>query len=108
METAMDNLPTLPDDDTEREAFWSQHVESWRQSNLSQREYARQKHLPIARFTYWKNKLYPSSRESGFVRVNVESDAPIRIHHRSGTVVECLPGTDVNWLRSLLGISDAS
>jgi|TARA_B100000315_G_scaffold259247_1_gene314497 hypothetical protein len=104
----MENLPAIPEEDSERTVFWTQHVEAWHQSAFSQREYARQHQLPIARFTYWKNKLYPNPRESGFVQVNLEASASVRIHHPTGTVIECLAGTDVGWLRSLLGMMHAS
>lgn len=104
----MDTEPTIPEDNDERKAYWQEHVDAWRQSHLSQREYARQHGLPIARFTYWKNKLYPNTRSSGFVELQVESTAPVRIHHPSGPVIDCPPGTDVHWLRALLGIDHAS
>ena len=104
----METLPTIPEDQAGRETFWAHHIEKWRQSNLSQREYARRHQLPVVRFTYWKNKFHPSRKESEFIRVDVESSAPVRIHVRSGTVVECLPGTDITWLRALFGMHDAT
>lgn len=104
----MDNNPVIPEDDAGRAAFWREHVEAWRQSQLSQRGYARQHDLPIARFTYWKNKLYPSKPSGDFVEVNVSAGALVRIHHPSGMVIECMPDTSVRWLRDLLGFDDAS
>ena len=104
----MDHTPVIPEDDAGREAFWTEHIEAWRQSNLSQREYARRHDLPIARFTYWKNKLYPREPSSSFVELKMEPGMPVRIQHPAGAVIECLPGTDVRWLRALLGIDDAS
>lgn len=103
----MEDSPIIPEDDAGREAFWTEHVEAWRQSNLSQRAYARQHGLPIVRFTYWKNKRYPGRRSSGFVELKVEA-TPVRIYHDSGAVIECTPGTSVPWLRQLLGLDDAS
>jgi len=104
----MEKLPTIPEDNEQRTAFWTRHIEAWRQSNTSQAEYVRRHGLPIARFSYWKHKLYPSPRGSGFVRVDLESNVPVRIHHPAGMVIECLPGTDIHWLHALLGMSDAS
>lgn len=104
-----DLVPALPVEDSERVAFWTRHIEAWRQSGCSQAAYVQQHHLPLARFGYWKRKLDAERTQTSFVRVNVEpSAAPVRIHHRSGTLVECRPGTDVRWLRDLLGMDDAS
>lgn len=104
----MENTTRIPDEGADREQFWTAHVEAWQQSELSQREYARQHGLPIARFTYWKNKLYPAERSAEFVELKVNAAAPVRIYHRSGTVIECMPGTEVRWLQALLGMADAS
>jgi hypothetical protein len=99
----------LPVDDADRVSFWTQHLQDWQRSGLSQAAYVRQHQLPLARFGYWKRKLDSDATRTGFVRVTVApSTAPVRIHHRSGTLIECLPGTDIQWLRDLLGMSDAS
>ena len=102
------NLPAIPEDNNGRQAFWTRHVENWRRSDLPQTQYAREHQMPLARFTYWKNKLYPSNEPSEFVQVNIEPSVPVRMHHHSGTVIECAAGTDVIWLRALLGLRDAS
>lgn len=97
----------LPDNDEERTTFWLRHVEAWQQSGLSQSAYAAEQHLPFSRFNYWKRKLNIRAPGS-FVQVNLEPGASVRIYHRSGTVVECLSGTDTHWLRSLLGMDHAT
>jgi hypothetical protein len=33
---------------------------------------------------------------------------PVRLIHPNGLVIECQAGTDVSWLRLLLGLADAS
>lgn len=104
----MEHLPAIPNEGPEREAFWTRHIEAWRQSELSQRAYARAHGLPIVRFTYWKNKLCPSSRRSAFVEVEVARGGPVRIHHHSGVMIECTAGTDARWLQALLGLDHAS
>jgi hypothetical protein len=101
------HLPAIPEGNTERAAFWASHIEDLLQSNLSHRAYAEQHGLPLARLTYWKQKLRPRPRSTAFVRASVEATSPVRIHHRSGAVIECLPGTDVAWLKQLLGMPDA-
>jgi len=103
-----EHLPAIPESNTERAAFWARHVEDLLQSKLSHRAYAEQHGLPLARLTYWKQKLRPQPRSTAFVRASVEATSPVRIHHRSGAVIECLPGTDVVWLKQLLGMPDAS
>lgn len=40
----------------DKEHYWQKHVESWRQSNLSQVEYCRLNDLPIGNFGYWKRR----------------------------------------------------
>ncbi|MFQ5645270.1 MAG: hypothetical protein ACE5FQ_16465, partial [Thiogranum sp.] len=108
----MDNTDNfdIPEDDAEREAFWRKHVQGWQCSGLTQRQYVREHGLPLARFTYWKGKLFPreSRLPSSFVQVDVEPALPVRIRHASGVVIECAPGTDPSWLRGLLGFTDAS
>lgn len=104
-----DHVPqVLPDDDADRVSFWTKHVQAWQHSRLSQAAYVRQHRLPLARFGYWKRKL-DAETKSGFVRVTVaQTTTPVRFHHRNGTLVECLPGTDAHWLRDLLRMNDAS
>ena len=104
----MENLPGVPESDSERTAFWTRHVEAWRQTSLSQNEYIRQNGLPVARFTYWKNKLYPRVKSADFVRVDTSTSSLVRIHHPSGMIIECQSGTDAHWLKVLLGITHAS
>lgn len=88
-----EHLPAIPAGSTERAAFWPRHIEDLLQSNLSHRGYAEQDGLPLARLTYWKQKLRPRPKFTAFVRASVETTSPVRIHHRSGAVIECLPGT---------------
>ena len=101
------DLTPLPDDDLTRATFWKQHVDAWGDTDLSQREYARQHELSIVRFTYWKNKFYPKTSpvHGDFVPVRIEgSQVPVRLIHPGGVVIECSAGTDVSWLQSLFGL----
>jgi hypothetical protein len=102
--------PTFNDDQT-REDFWREHVETWRRSGLSQSEFAQTQGLVLSQFSYWKRKFdsvtHTTSRKS-FVPVTMTGHSPtVRLLHPNGLVIECLPGTDTGWLRSLIGISDA-
>lgn len=40
----------------EKRRYWQGHIESWRQSGLSQAEYCRRQSLSIKTFGYWKRK----------------------------------------------------
>jgi hypothetical protein len=46
----------------EKRRYWQGHIESWRQSGLSQAEYCRRNTLPIKSFGYWKSRNSRSSR----------------------------------------------
>lgn len=41
----------------QKRRLWTQHIEDWQATDLSQVEYCRQHHLIVHRFTYWKQKL---------------------------------------------------
>ena len=100
----------MPVSNQGRTTFWRQHVDCWQESSLSQREYARTHGLAIARFTYWKNKLYPNVpvQKKDFVPVRMGAPSGgVRLSHPSGLVIECPVGTDVGWLHSLLGLPHA-
>ena len=45
--------PTLP-----RQQFWSQHIDAWRSSGLSQAAYCREHQLRPNQLTYWKRRLF--------------------------------------------------
>ncbi len=108
-----DELSAVAGDDEARSRFWQHHLNAWQTSGLTQRAYAREHNLPVARFTYWKGKFYPSTPiakggESDFVSVRLDTiQSPVRLRHPGGVIVECPAGTDVIWLRSLMGFSSA-
>lgn len=111
MEAEVTDPSSLPGRAVAKTAFWQQHIDTWRDSELTQRVYARQHGLAVARFVYWKNKLYPNprSKQKQFVPVRVAATQhPIRLIHPNGLIIECNPGTDVIWLRSLMGLTSAS
>lgn len=47
----------------EKRRCWQGHIESWRQSGVSQAEYCRRNSLPIKSFGYWKKRNSNASRE---------------------------------------------
>ena len=111
MESETTDPSSLPGRAAAKTAFWQQHVDAWQTSKLTQREYAKQHGLAVARFVYWKNKLSPNPRakKKQFVPVRISTpQQQIRLIHPGGYVVECHAGTDVSWLRSLMGLNSAS
>ena len=111
MELETTDPSSLPGRDASKAVFWKQHVDAWQDSKLTQRAYARQHDLVVARFVYWKNKLCPNprKRQKQFVPVRISTtQQPIRLTHPNGMVIECSPGTDVLWLRSLMGLANAT
>lgn len=60
---------TWKEKNQERQAFWSNHLEQWSASGLTQREYCRQNNLISHRFTYWKIKLNGTHLPVKFVQV---------------------------------------
>lgn len=110
MEIETADASSLPGRATAKTAFWQQHVKAWQDSKLTQRAYAKQHGLVVARFVYWKNKLYPAPRtkQKQFVPVRVATPQhPVRLIHPGGFVIECTAGTDVSWLRSLMELNSA-
>jgi len=111
MEIETTDVSSLPGQATAKTAFWQQHVKAWQDSKLTQRAYAKKHGLVVARFVYWKNKLYPSSRTEQKQFVPVRATTPqhsVRLINPNGFVIECTAGTDVSWLRSLMGLNSAS
>ena len=53
---------------TRKEQHWQEHINNWRESGLSQKEYGRRHSLALATFGYWKRKLQcnPISSEKKF------------------------------------------
>jgi len=61
----------------ELQHLWEVHIESWKQSGLSQRAYCQQNGLQAHRFSYWKLKLLRTQSEcvdsassSNFIQLN--------------------------------------
>ena len=63
-----------------RRDFWSDHIKSWRSSNLSQSEYCRRKNLDINLFSKWKRR----NANTGFVEVKTK----VSEHDRAGNFME--------------------
>jgi hypothetical protein len=58
----------------EKRRTWTAHIEAWKNSDLSQVEYCREKNLSRHQFTYWNCKLRKKDAVT-FVRI---SGTPLR------------------------------
>jgi len=58
----------------EPKKFWTEHVDSWQQTDLTQAAYCQKHDLLVHRFGYWKRKLIEPEKHlpevQGFVHVN--------------------------------------
>jgi len=69
----------------QRSQFWQSHLETWKDSGLSQAEYCRQKELKSRIFTYWKLKLSSQDSPVELVQVCTESIPSIPRFNHSGS-----------------------
>ena len=86
-------------------------VESWKQSGLTQIEFARDHNLTLSKFRYWVHKsriLGTGDASSGFVRLSGNgfslsgTNGEIRLHYPNGVWLS-LPGhTPVSVLKTLV------
>jgi len=55
----------------EKRRAWQQHIQSWRQSGLTQIGYCRRHDLKFHSFVYWRDKFIPktATTASGFVEI---------------------------------------
>lgn len=67
----------------EKQNLWSEHIQRWQESGLTQQGYCREHHLAPHQFTYWKHKLLKGSdvatpaggTKSAFVQAQVNTIA---------------------------------
>lgn len=68
------------------EKFWTDHVASWQETDLTQRAYCQKHELPVHRFGYWKRKLTEPTEQlpavQGFIQLNPMTSA------HSGLIVQ--------------------
>jgi hypothetical protein len=89
-------------------------VESWRESDKTQIEFARENGLTVSKFRYWVHKSRNSNSSSqlmtssGFIRLpdknlipNQTEDA-IRLHYPNGVWLSLPAGTSINVLKNLV------
>jgi hypothetical protein len=96
--------------------FWSRHVEAWRASGLSQREYCRRHKLLKGTLGYWSSTL---GRENGagldlveVGRTTVEPkpatpSRPIEVVVEGRYLMRLWPGTDRGHMQEVLSVLEA-
>lgn len=85
----------------QKQAFWQSHLEGWRQSRLSQRDYCQQHGLAYTSFGYWRgrinrrlppdNKLIPVKLAEPQVSVRIFLPGGIRLEVPTQALAEILP-----------------
>ena len=58
-----------------RSEYWSQHIENWSNSDLTQVEYCRQNELNRHTFNYWKSKLNRKETFRPFLPVSIQPES---------------------------------
>lgn len=88
--------------------FWRAHLEAWRRSDLTQREYCAAQGLGEKAFYRWRRKEREAvaSAQSSLTLVPVSVGAPVtgsvvRLHSPGGWRIE-LPAGSAPWLADLL------
>ena len=95
---------------TQKYRYWQEHLERWRQSDLSQAEYCRQNGLKPRRWNYWKRNLARRSNpDVSFVPVQLSSSLPVPVTRSNlslftsnGYKVEVGIGFDPTTLKQLI------
>jgi len=87
--------------------FYQKHIEHWRQSQLSQKEYCRQNEIIPHRFTYWKKRLADDQVGLAFVPVPLVQNFPastsrIDLIIAGGFKIQVGPGFDPATLKQLI------
>ena len=87
-------------------------VESWRESDKTQIEFARENGLTISKFRYWVQKsrdlVDKDLSSSGFIRISGnnlplnEPDSIIRLHYPNGVSLSLPAGTSLSVVKKLI------
>jgi len=86
---------------SEKQTFWTQHIEGWRVSGKSQKAYCTEQRISFSNFGYWRKrfskpgKLIPIAVKRAVETVNIYLPTGIRIEvsvDAIGKVVSVLEG----------------
>ena len=53
----------------EKRRYWKQHIDTWRNSGLTQVGYCRKHDLSRYRFQYWKKRFHPTEPSASFIEI---------------------------------------
>jgi hypothetical protein len=95
----------------QKRVYWKQHIDSWQQTGLTQREYCRRHNLKHHQLVYWKKRFLKTEADVSFVPLKLADllDIPSGPEHASLTLVidnqfkiEIRAGFDAQLLRQLI------
>ena len=73
----------------EKLTYWQQHIDSWKNSGLSQQNYCKQNELTFSSFGYWRGRLKKNQAASGkLIPVSISRASLINIYLPSGVRIE--------------------
>jgi hypothetical protein len=79
------------------------HYQLWKQSNLSQVEYAEQHQMKIHTFKYWIQKFNKEqTKSSGFIAIEPQIPTEINIRYPNGVELAMPAQTSVKIIRELI------
>lgn len=82
----MQDYRKLPE--SEKKTFWENHITSWHNSTMSQKEYCHTHNLKLSTFGYWINRLKKEkSKETGLVPISFITQ---KISHGIGSPLELI------------------
>ncbi len=88
--------------------FYQKHLDRWRQSQLSQKEYCQQNEIILHRFNYWKKRLADDQAGPAFVPVPFVQNYPLSATSKielvitGGFKIQVGPGFDSATLKQLI------
>jgi hypothetical protein len=90
-----------------KQRFWKKHFRAIATSGLTQRQYCEQHGLSFAQLGYWRRRIdddRPAPDDAPmFVPMEVTShERPVQIVFPNGTMIECLPSIDLQWMSGLM------
>lgn len=73
----------------QRHQYWQQHIEAWRQSALSQRDYCKRQEISFSGFSYWRRRLNGLAKDqSKLLPIKVSRSATLTVILPSGIRLE--------------------
>lgn len=79
------------------------HYQQWKQSNLTQTDYALQQELKIHTFKYWIQKFNKEqTKSSGFIAIEPQIPTEINIRYPNGVELAMPAQTSVKIIRELI------